>query len=150
MGAKEQFEAGIKKAMAIKQKVLLNGLRDLMEACVEYAYDNHTFSNLTFNTQDSYGGAVYFKGKMYGNPYFLEQKASVGTIDMQVETDGQFGHEKSLDFLRSYKPKSEFDICVTTGTEYSEFLERVRHLDTLTGAFEFAKDACLMSFKPIK
>lgn len=150
MGVKEQFEAGQKKAMAIKQKVLLDGLRNLMEACVHYAYDNHEFRNLTFNTQDSYGGAVYFKGKMYGNPYFLEQKASTGTKSMQVKTDGQFGHEKSLDFLRSYKSRSEFDICVTTGTEYSQFLERVRGLDVLTGTFEFAKDECLTAFKPIK
>lgn len=150
MGIKEQFEAGQKKAMAIKKKVLLDGLRSLMEACVHYAYDNHEFHNLTFNTQDSYGGAVYFKGKIYGSPYFLEQKASAGTKSMQVKTDGQFGHEKSLDFLRSYKPRSEFEICVTTGTEYSQFLERVRGLDVLTEAFELAKDACLMSFRPIK
>lgn len=150
MGIKEQFEAGQKKAMAIKKKVLLDGLRSLMEDCVHYAYDNHEFHNLTFNTQDSYGGAVYFKGKMYGSPYFLEQKAEKGTINMQIKTDGQFGHEKSLDFLRSYRPQSEFAICVTTGTEYSQFLERVRGLDVLTGTFEFAKDEFFKSFKPIK
>lgn len=150
MGVKEQFEAGIKKAKLIRQNTVLEGLRLFMESCVDYAYKNHEFRNLTFNTQDSYGGAVYFKGKMYGSHYFLEQKAEKGTINMQIKTDGQFGHEKSLDFLRSYRPQSEFAICVTTGTEYSQFLERVRGLDVLTGTFEFAKDEFFKSFKPIK
>lgn len=136
--------------MAIKHNTIIQGLRKSMERDVENAYKNHEFRNLTFNTQDSYGGAVYFKGKMHGTPYFLEQKAECGTKSIQMKTDGQFGHEKALEYLLSCHPKEEYTYRVTTGTEYSKFLERERNLDVLTGAFNDAKERKLSEFKLIK
>jgi hypothetical protein len=38
---------------------------------------------------------------------------------------------------------------MTTGTEYSEYIEEVRHLDVLTGTYEAAKGILAKGFKPI-
>jgi hypothetical protein len=53
-------------------------------------------------------------------------------------------------FLENYRaPRNRICSVMTTGTEYSEYIEEVRHLDVLTGTYEAAKGILAKGFKPI-
>ena len=111
----------------------------------------------TGNTQTSYACGIYMDGNLEGiitqdnwrdsprrkkvprgksvylkNPYEGSPRVAVGSADV----DDNYGLDTSISFLQSYKaPKGRVAIVVTTGTEYSEYIETVRHLDVLTRTF---------------
>ena len=67
-----------------------------------------------------------------------------------IDTDGGYGDNTSAQFLKNYKTKRQFSIVFTTGTEYSEYLEKIRKVNVLTDGFEYSMSAFIKSFKPVK
>ena len=65
------------------------------------------------------------------------------TIVGQVNVTSETGLEFSEKFLQTVFPKGGTGIVMTTGTEYSTFLEKVRNLDVLTNAFNNAREVAL-------
>ena len=72
-----------------------------------------------------------------------------------VATDGGYGYDTSLTFLKGYRiPKKwKYAIVVTTGTEYSEYLQNVLNLNVLQDTEIKAETSgykmFINSFKPI-
>ena len=72
-----------------------------------------------------------------------------------ADTDGGYGYDTSLTFLKSYRipKKYKYALVVTTGTEYSKYLENVLKLNVLSDtAIKAETDGYKMfinSFKPI-
>lgn len=132
---------------------------------------NRTFVGFTGNTQTSYACGVYVNGTCrhiifqrnwmqppvrmkirYGelvflsNPYEGEARAVRGGVDLNAE----FGQETSVRFLMAHKcPKDGWGLVVTTGTEYSEFLETIYGYDVLTATGDEAYALISNSFKPM-
>lgn len=88
-------------------------------------------------------GIRVFLNKPYeGNP-----RAVTGRVDV----DDLYGKDSSFDFLKSYKgfPNKSFGIVMTTGTEYSGYIESVHNLNVLTDTFQRAKQILSKNLKPI-
>ena len=68
-----------------------------------------------------------------------------------VETDEGYGYDTSKSFLASYRPENSkgFSLVMCTGTEYSEYLESSKKLNTLTETFRISAKAILSNLKPI-
>ena len=72
-----------------------------------------------------------------------------------ADTDGGYGYDTSLTFLKGYRiPKKwKYAIVVTTGTEYSEYLQNVLNLNVLQDTEIKAETSgykmFINSFKPI-
>ena len=80
------------------------------------------------------GETVYLK-----NPYEGTPRAVKGTVT------SSYNHG-----LKAYKmPRNTMGMVMTTGTEYSVYLEQVRGADVLTNTFEKAKEVIPRSFKPL-
>ena len=69
-----------------------------------------------------------------------------------MDVDGELGADSAADFLSSYRPfiKKGFSVVMTTGTEYSEYLENVRNLNVLTDTYKSANGIVLEELKPMK
>ena len=54
-----------------------------------------------------------------------------------IETDKRYGYQTAKDFLKSYSPNNVkgWSVVLTTGTEYSEYIEETRNLNVLTETF---------------
>jgi len=128
------------------------------------------FRNLTGNTITSYAFGVYYNGSLEAmgfNDEFkqpLRNKLIKGEtiydfVDFdgdirnyfraEINTDGHYGGDTALSFLKSISPMGKFSIIFTTGTEYSAYLENVMNLNVLSDAYELSKTNFLKSFKPI-
>ena len=129
------------------------------------------FLGFTGNTQTSYACGLYVDGRLEGiiaqqnwnapplrkkvpmnkwaylrNPYEGRSRSVRG----KVQVDKEFGQSTSYKFLKSYSArKGRIQIVMTTGTEYSEYLELVLNLDVLSGTFESAKTILAQGFKPL-
>ena len=87
------------------------------------------------------GKSVFLK-----NPYEGYARLRNGYVDW----DNISGAATSLLFLRSYSaPRNRICIVVTTGTEYSEFLETMFNLDVLTRTFRDAPNILNSNWKKI-
>lgn len=129
------------------------------------------FLGFTGNTQTSYACGIYVDGTLGGivvqsnwnqppvrkkigsgqwvwlrNPY----EGRTRSVRGKVRVTGDYGQTTSFQFLQSYKAKkNHIQIVMTTGTEYSEYLEVIGGLDVLTGTFEAAKTILAQGFKPM-
>lgn len=165
------FRNGLQKAY----NIIVNHLTgQLYELCVKLLAEvprHRQFLGFTGNTQTSYMCGVYVDGRLHGivmqgnwltpplrkkirkgkwgylrNPYEGHARSVQGKVDV----DGNYGAVTSTEFLRGYNaPRNRLCIVMTTGTEYSVYLEQVSHLDVLTGTFEAAKVILAQGFKPI-
>lgn len=155
---------------AINQYVI-DSLTDSAEELLVAVARNRTFVGFTGNTQTSYACGVYVNGSCqniilqqnwmqspvrmkirYGelvflqNPYEGDARAVRGAVDVANE----FGQDTSVRFLLEHKcPKEGWGLVMTTGTEYSEFLETIYGYDVLTATAEEAYSIISRSFKPM-
>lgn len=77
------------------------------------------------------------KGKVpYGEwVYLREPYEYVGrSVFGKVPVNNLSGAETSKEFLKNFQPSADIAIVMTTGTEYSVFLEEFHHYDVLSGA----------------
>lgn len=129
-------------------------------------------SNMTGNTVNSYGGALYVRGQLrnlyipdYVEPP-LRGKLKDGDVfekdrprwdgSAQAKSFSGSGNDNSVEpnaikqFLNSYKPQSSgYEIVIANGVDYAVFQETQLKLDVLTGNFDYAKTYAPSMFKPI-
>lgn len=129
-------------------------------------------SNMTGNTVNAYGGALFVNGSLkylYLPGYVsapLRGKLKDGDVfekdwprwDGSVQSrsfDGS-GNDGSAEpnaikkFLSGYKPQSKgYEIVIANGVEYATYQENNLNLDVLTKNFDYAKMFAPTMFKPI-
>lgn len=156
----DEIRKGFDKADALIKTALLNMMSEFAYECIKDTQNQKEFMGFTGQTQTSYMAGVFHNGKLVGtvdntytkkpvfrklrmgeskylkHPYEGKPRAAKG----YVWTDGGEGRDTSVAFLRSYKgvPKKGWAVVVTTGTEYSEYIESVRRLNVLTNTAAFA------------
>lgn len=129
------------------------------------------FRNLTGNTTTSYAFGIYINGALRVMGFNKDAKAPLRNklvkgevvydfidydgnlrsyFQAEVDTDAGYGQTSSVQFLQGYKSKAKYSIIVTTGTEYSAYLENVLNLNVLSDGFDYASTSFLKSFKPIR
>lgn len=168
MDNKKAFEEGIKKANAIiADRVALAffgvGRSLLDDAMVSAEYRNltgNTITSLAFGLYRNFGlsEVIYLEGLKPAIRVKLNKGETVYSfIDYDsnyrpyfrgdVATDGGYGEATSMRFLQSYRPSTSQGIVITTGTEYSEYLEQELGLNVLTETKDKAKSIALSLFK---
>jgi hypothetical protein len=90
-----------------------------------------------FIEQDKYDEVPKMKKVPYGEwVYIREPYEYVGrSVFGKVQVDNLYGAESSKEFLKNYTPDADMAIVMTTGTEYSVYLEEAMHYDVLSGAY---------------
>jgi hypothetical protein len=165
----EGFAKGMKKI----EQAIQNSLHWAAEELVHRALQNRTYTGFTGNTQTSYACGIYVRGTLvevvhsqsfqerpvhlkirYGKVLYLEHpyedsgrgRARKG----MVPVNNLEGIETSLKFLNSYKaPKNGVAMVMTTGTEYSEWLEEYVRLDVLSRTRQEAEKVLDRNWKPL-
>lgn len=167
------FDEGMKKARKIIQDYLYAAIERSCMKLISHALKSKEYQGFTGNTQTSYVCGIYHDGKLLGafasgdnmrkpirlkvgkgqrvflkNPYEGKARSVTGRVDV----DKEFGADSAVKFLMSYKPavRKGFSVVMTTGTEYSEYLENVRNLNVLTDTFQSAKGIVLEELKPME
>lgn len=166
----KQFNDGIDAIYNLVNKNQLNGLIALGRKLVSVILPKEKeYKNMTGNTVTSYAFGIYQNGKIiyFGTnnlPNPVTNKLKKGELfsginydgdytDFRatIDTDGKYGKDTSYQFLREYRPNTRnFAMVVTTGTEYSSYLENVRHLNVLSDSIDNIPDEFAKSFKPIQ
>lgn len=143
-------------------------LLDDAEASAEYRnLTGNTLTSLAFGFYENYNLKEFIlldngkppirrklvKGEVLGD--FLDYDGNLRRVfSADIDTDGGWGSSTSYQFLSGYKPTKPTSIVITTGTEYSEYLERELGLNVLTDTKDEAKakgrTMFLNAFKKIK
>lgn len=166
------LENGFAKGLRMIEDVLFNSLANAADALLLRVATNRQFIGFTGNTQTSYACGVYVNGKLehvsvqrnwsqppfrmkvrkgkvvfLGNPYEGRPRAVTGQVDI-VENHGLV---LSLKQLEEYKaPKKGLALMMTTGTEYSVYIEQAMSLDVLTNTFKDAARIINQNWKKIE
>ena len=166
------LKEGLEKGYKMIVEHLYKQMYEQCEMLLLEVPKHREFMGFTGNTQTSYACGLYVDGKIEGivvqnnwtNPP-VHRKVRLGewvylrkpyegfprSVNGKVQTYGNYGQSTSIVFLKHYHAKkNHIQIVMTTGTEYSEFLESVRDLDVLTGTFESAKTILARGFKPMQ
>ena len=165
------LENGFAKGLRMIEDVLFNSLADAADALLLRVATNRQFIGFTGNTQTSYAVGVYVNGKLehvsvqrnwnqppfrmkvrkgkvvyMENPYEGQPRAVKGQVDI-VENHGL---ALSLRQLEEYKaPRKGLALMMTTGTEYSVYIEQAMSLDVLTNTFKDAARIINQNWKKI-
>lgn len=147
------LKQGFKQGIRIVQAVLQKSLMDAADELLRRVAFNRGYSGFTGNTQLSYACGVYIDGKLVhvsfqenwngptrrmkvrkGKVVYLEQpfegepRAVKGMVDI-VENHGPYMSLKQLENYRA--PRNCVAMMMTTGTEYSTWLEQEAGFDVL-------------------
>lgn len=151
---------------------VLNILTDTCFDLINNALDSKEYTGFTGNTQTSYTCGIYLNGKLTyilsagnkpkkpvskkvkkGNRKFLYNpyEGDSRSVYGEVDTNNLYGQPTAINFLKSYKdaPKKGFAIVMTTGTEYSVYLEKVLDLTVLGTTYLRAKNILMNRVRPI-
>lgn len=154
------LENGFAKGMRMIEDVIYNSLADSADALLIRVATNRQFIGFTGNTQTSYACGIYVNGRLahvsvqrnwnsqpfrmkvrkgkivfMNNPYEGQPRAVKGQVDIEEN----HGLVLSLKQLEEYKaPKKGLALMMTTGTEYSLYIEQAMSLDVLTNTFKDA------------
>lgn len=169
-----------RKMKNILTALMLESLTRAAYALLVDAETSKEYHNLTGNTLTSYMVGIYENGKLRRlvsiyqadslkrpTSRKLSQGDGKGVIRVEdydsgkiipvkkyklLKTDEGYGYNTSKLFLFSYRPKTTkgFSLVMCTGTEYSEYLESLRNLNTLTETFRISAKAILSNLKPIQ
>lgn len=96
------------------------------ERLIRRAFETANFKkDKTQNLHDSYGCAVYYRGKyVYGTKKFLSARANTPRYNPYTKED-EYGIEEINKYLDAYKPKSNgFELIVAAAMYYGSFLEK--------------------------
>ena len=166
------LENGLAKALTIIEDTIYNSLLDAAERLLIRVATNRQFIGFTGNTQTSYACGIYMYGRLVGmvyqnnwkdaprrakvrkghvvylsNPY----EGNPRLVEGKVDTGEAYGIETSTKFLESYNkaPKKGFALVMTTGTEYSVYIEQAMSLDVLTNTYQNAAEIINRSWRKI-
>lgn len=161
-----------KRARNIISGHVYDMLVKVCDCLLEDAEMSKEFRGFTGNTQTSYSCGLYVDGKLsyyvsqdmwtkkpvrkkipkgvtvyLKHPYEGDSRSVTGRVDV----DGLYGKDSAFQFLKSFKdaPNNGFAIVMTTGTEYSVYIETVHHLNVLTDTRQNASHILLNNMKPI-
>lgn len=162
---------GLNKGYEMIVNHLFTQMYEMCERLLAEVPKYRSYMGFTGNTQTSYACGLYVDGKLEGivtqqnwSAQPLHKKVGYGkwvylrkpyegharSVRGKVKVDGEFGQSTSFKFLKSYNAqKNKIQIVMTTGTEYSEYIEAVLGLDVLTGTFESAKTILATGFRPM-
>lgn len=156
--------------------VITNSLIDSCRGLLLDAEVNANYHNLTGNTLTSLTCGVYRMGKLKYSVNIMKEdlgleaptNRKLSRTDVFAEftdydtgkelrlyarhmakfepTDKKFGFQTAKRFLWEYKPEIKDCIVLTTGTEYSEYLQGVRKLNVLTETFMTSPEILKASF----
>lgn len=154
------LENGFAKGLRMIEDVLFNSLVDSADALLRRVATNRQFIGFTGNTQTSYACGVYVNGRLvhvsvqknWNSPPFRMKVRKGQVVFMrnpyegrprsvkgQVDIEENHGLVLSLKQLEEYKaPKKGLALMMTTGTEYSVYIEQAMSLDVLTSTFNEA------------
>lgn len=165
------LENGFAKGMEMIEDIIVNSIISAVQQMLKELPMKIGFSGFTGQTQTSYMAGIYVYGSLryivtqknwtknpvrgklkkgqtvfLANPYEGQNKTRKGYVDVGDPS----GASTSLQFLRSYNAsKKGISLVVTTGTEYSEFLETMFRLDVLTRTFTDAPRILNQNWKKI-
>lgn len=165
------LENGFAKGLRMIEDVLFNSLADSADALLLRVATNRQFIGFTGNTQTSYACGVYVNGRLehvsvqrnwnnppvrmkvrkgklvyLSNPYEGRPRAVRGQVDIEEN----HGLVLSLKQIEEYKaPRKGLALMITTGTEYSVYIEQVMSLDVLTNTFKEAPRIIERNWKKI-
>lgn len=171
MDNEKVLKEGLQKGYKMIVEHLTDQLRGMCERLLLEVPKHREFLGFTGNTQTSYACGLYVDGKLYGivtqqnwNAPTVRRKIGYGqwvwlknpyegrsrSVRGKVQIRNNHGRDTSLRFLQTYKAKrNHISIVMTTGTEYSVYLETFAHLDVLTGTYEASKEILAKGFKPM-
>lgn len=155
----------LNKGFSYAQEAIRQAMRDkcyeAASVIIEHAIDNKEWRSFTGNTVTSYAFGCYENGALFeifisgdemkspirakvekGEVLFLQNpyEGKARAIKGRVDITNKFGYDFSFSFLQRYKTRKKgYSIVITTGTEYSEYLEIVYELNTLTDTYEAVK-----------
>ena len=159
---------GMAKANAMIAERVSVALLTMGEQLLSDAEISAEYHNLTGNTLTSLAFGLYdnfmlkeiilldngkpairrklVKGEVVGD--FLDYDGNLRhSFTADVDTDGGWGTSTSYQFLRAYKPLKPQSIVITTGTEYSEYLEQELGLNVLSDTRDEARMRGLSMFR---
>lgn len=161
------IDKGYKKANEYILKYFFQRCNDFGIHLLQEIEASRTFLDFTGNTITSISFGLYLNNKLTdikflskGKPLMPKVKKGE-TVILDETYDGRtnikviggidlstaYGEELSIKTLNALRPKGGNGIIVTTGTEYSEILERERGLNVITEAFQVAQNGSLRWFK---
>ena len=163
-----KFEAMLNERKAMAFITVGNALLNDAELSAEYRnLTGNTLTSLSFGFYENYNLKEFIllengkppirrkltKGEVVGD--FLDYDGNVRSVfKADIDTDGGWGSSTSYQFLSGYKPQQSTSIVITTGTEYSEYLEQELGLNVLTDTRDEARMngrvMFLNAFKKIK
>lgn len=172
MSNKSVLNKGFEKGFQLIEDAIVESLRASCIDLLKEVQYHRTFEGFTGQTQTSYMGGLYVNGKLralfnernwlerprrskvpkgklvwLNNPYEGRPRGVIGEVNI-VDPSGT---SLSTKILMEYEaPKKGFAIVITTGTEYSEYLEQsLKHLDVLTGTYMAAANIIERNWKKI-
>ena len=160
-GAKAQIRKILQKAV---RESFVSAVRQYAPKVVEAADENREFVQFTGNTVSSYMAGIYHDGvvvdavsnetepvrkkfqkgkRLYmrhpveGDTRWIEKKKYYGVAELVTD----YGKELSEQTIEGEKPRGGTGMVVTTGTEYSGFLEKECDLDVLTDTYNQVRNS---------
>lgn len=168
------LDKGFKKAKEIIFGHLYDQCIRLCDALVTDAVQKRTFQSFTGNTVTSFACGIYLDGSLnyvvasgdnmnapvhakiqegetvyLSNPYEGQPRKVTGKVDIAYDLSGM---ETSMRILQGLSPNTKgLSIVMTTGTEYSTYLENVRKFNVLSDTAKkgSVKKLLYSSFKPL-
>lgn len=167
MDNKKAFMDGMNKANAMIADRVALAFFGLGRELLEDARMSAEYRNLTGNTITSLAFGLYRnfvlseviyieglqpairaklrKGEVVRN--FIDYDSNLRPyFRANVDTDAGYGETTSMQFLQSCRPKTANGIIITTGTEYSEYLEQELGLNVLTETRDYARSSAVQVF----
>ena len=129
--------------------------------------------NMTGNTINSYAVGAYVKDalvhietsngsipnplrrklgkgqRFYAGSQRWDGEIQANTFTAQIGSNGAMEAERSIAFLKSFKPNSDWALVVCNGVEYATYQENEMNIDVLTSNFDYAKMFAPSMFKPM-
>ena len=171
---KAALDKGFKKAKELIFGHLYDQCIRLCDALVRDALNGREFQSFTGNTITSFACGIYVDGTLrymiasgenmaapvhakiqngqtvyLNNPYEGSPRSATGKVDIVYDLTGT---ETSFRILQGFSPSNKgLSIVMTTGTEYSTYLESVYHLNVLSNTAKEGnvKKLLYSSFKPL-
>lgn len=171
---KTALDNGFKKAKKIIFDHLHKQLIKLCDALVIDAVQKREFQSFTGNTITSFACGIYTDGTLdymvasgekmkapvhakvengqtvfLKNPYEGVSRSTTGKVDIVYKMSGM---DTSFNILKGFRPSGKgLAVIMTTGTEYSTYLESMYHLNVLSNTATDAnvKRLVYSSFKPL-
>ena len=165
------LDNGFAKGLEMIQDHLVNSLIQSVKQLLDELPRKKGYFGFTGQTQTSYMGGVYVNGSLryiigqqvwtirprrgkipkgktafLKNPYEGEERAVIGAVDISNPS----GRQTSINFLQGYKAQAKgLTVVITTGTEYSEFIETIKGMDVLSRTRYDAPKVLNSNWKPI-